>query len=162
MTINNQHGPILVAIDFSDDSEAALLWADNYKKCREAPLVILHVIHDPADAPGFYRQKEDDWSVPMASAANKIAEKFMKKMHDKHPSLQSFQEARLEFVQGLPPGRIVEFAEKENAQIIVMGSCGRSGLSHILLGSVAERVAQLSNVPVVIVKAPAAIEGSDE
>ncbi|HID70224.1 MAG TPA: universal stress protein [Desulfobacterales bacterium] len=58
--------------------------------------------------------------------------------------------------------RIVEFAEKENAQIIVMGSCGRSGLSHILLGSVAERVAQLSNIPVVIVKAPAEVEKTDE
>jgi len=43
-----------------------------------------------------------------------------------------------------------------------MGSCGRSGLSHILLGSVAERVAQLSNIPVVIVKAPAEVEKTDE
>jgi len=162
MSTAKNKGPILVAIDFSDDSEAALLWADNYTKCNKAPLVILHVIHDPADAPGFYRQEEDDWSVPMASAANKIAEKFMKEMHDKHPSLSSFKEARLEFVQGLPPGRIVEFAEKENAQIIVMGSCGRSGLSHILLGSVAERVAQLSSVPVVIVKTPVENEGTDE
>ena len=161
MTTTKDKDPILVAIDFSDDSEAALLWADDYTRCVNAPLVILHVIHDPADAPGFYRQEEDDWSVPMASAANKIAEKFMKKMHDKHPSLISFKEARFEFVQGLPPGRIVEFAEKANAQIIVMGSCGRSGLSHILLGSVAERVAQLSMVPVVIVKSPAAGEGKD-
>ncbi len=161
MTTTKDKDPILVAIDFSDDSEAALLWADNYTRCVNAQLIILHVIHDPADAPGFYRQEEDDWSIPMASAANKIAEKFMKEMHDKHPSLSSFKKARLEFIQGLPPGRIVEFAEKENAQIIVLGSCGRSGLSHILLGSVAERVAQLSSVPVVIVKTPVKDEEKD-
>ncbi len=152
MIVSNEKQPILVAIDFSDDSEAALLWASNYTKCTKSPLIILHVVHDPADAPGFYRNEGDDWAEPMAAVANQMADDFMQKMYEKHPSLSVIQEARLEFVQGLPPGRIVEFAEKEHAQIIVMGSCGRSGLCHILLGSVAERVAQISKIPVVIVK----------
>ncbi len=152
MTTTKETRPILVAIDFSADSEAALLWACNYTKCAKASLIVLHIVHDPADAPGFYRSEENNWAEPMAAVANKMAEDFMKTMHEKHPSLAPLQEARVEFVQGLPPGRIVEFAEKEHAQIIVMGSCGRSGLTHILLGSVAERVAQLSKVPVVIVK----------
>jgi len=152
MIISDEKQPILVAIDFSDDSEAALLWASNYTKCTKAPLIILHVVHDPADAPGFYSNEGDDWAEPMAAVANRMADEFMQKMYEQHPSLSVIHEARLEFVQGLPPGRIVEFAEKEHAQIIVMGSCGRSGLRHILLGSVAERVAQISKIPVVIVK----------
>jgi len=152
MTITKDNRPILVAIDFSADSEAALLWANNYTKCAEAPLIVLHIVHDPAAAPGFYRYEENNWAEPMAAVAYRMAEDFMKIMREKHPSLVPLQEARVEFVQGLPPGRIVEFAEKEQAQIIVMGSCGRSGLTHILLGSVAERVAQLSKIPVVIVK----------
>lgn len=162
MTSTKRIQPILVAIDFSDDSEAALIWASNYTKCTESPLIILHVVHDPADAPGFYRNDDDDWAEPMAAVANRMATDFMKKMYDKHPSLSPLNEARLEFVQGLPPGRIVEFAEKEQAQIIVLGSCGRSGLHHILLGSVAERVAQISKIPVVIVKQPAKNEDKNE
>ncbi len=162
MTSPKNIHPIIVAIDFSDDSEAALLWASNYTKCTESPLIILHVVHDPSDAPGFYRSEEDDWAEPMAAVANRMATDFMKKMYDKHPSLTPLNEASLEFVQGLPPGRIVEFAEKKQAQIIVLGSCGRSGLSHILLGSVAERVAQISKIPVVIVKRPANKEDKNE
>ena len=154
--------PILVAVDFSADSEAALLWANNYTKCSQAPLIILHIIHDPAAAPGFYHKDNNNWTKPMAAVANRMSEEFMNKMFEKHPSLSPIHEARVEFVEGLPPGRIVEYAEKENAQIIVMGSCGRSGLAHILLGSVAERVAQLSKIPVVIVKKPVEIEKKNE
>ena len=162
MTTTKDSRPILVAIDFSADSEAALLWASNYTKCAKAPLIILHIVHDPADAPGFYHDKENDWAEPMAAVANRMADDFMKTMYEKHPSLLPIREARVEFVQGLPPGRIVEFADKEQAQIIVMGGCGRSGISHILLGSVAERVAQLSKIPVVIVKKPVEVEETNE
>ncbi len=162
MNMIEKNRPVVVAIDFSCDSEAALLWANNYAKCVNAPLIILHVVHDPADTPGFYRYEENDWAEPMAAVASKIAKDFMEEMVERHPQLTPLQEARLEFVSGLPPGRIVEFAEKENAQIIVVGSCGRSGLSHILLGSVAERVAQLSKIPVVIVKTPVEVEDKHE
>jgi nucleotide-binding universal stress UspA family protein len=159
MNLQNSQ-PILVAIDFSSDSEAALLWANNYRECTNAPMIILHVVHDPADAPGFYRSAEDDWAEPMAAVATRMAEDFMKNMVEKHPELKYLEDARLEFVSGLPPGRIVEFGEKEEVQLIVMGSCGRSGLSHILLGSVAERVAQISKVPVVIVKSQ--VQGEEQ
>lgn len=162
MTTTKVIKPILVAIDFSADSEEALLWACNYAKLIKAPVIILHVIHDPADTPCFYRNEEDDWAEPMVAGASRMAEEFMKKMHDKHPTLSPLREARLEFVPGLPPGRIVECAEKEQAQIIVLGSSGRSGLSHVLLGSVAERVARLSKVPVVIVKTPVEEKETDE
>lgn len=162
MTSSKSTQPILVAIDFSDDSEAALLWACNYTKCTNSSLIILHVVHDPADAPGFYRSDENDWAEPMAEVANRMAKDFMDKMYNMNPSLSPLKEARFEFLQGLPPGRIVEFAEKEQAQIIVMGSCGRSGLYHILLGSVAERVAQISKIPVVIVKKPVEAEDKNE
>ncbi|MBL4902719.1 MAG: universal stress protein [Desulfocapsa sp.] len=162
MTSTKDIQPILVAIDFSADSESALLWACTYTKYTAAPLIILHIVHDPADAPGFYHNEANDWLEPMEAVANRMAKDFMKKVIAKHPDLSLLQDARLEFVAGLPPGRIVEFAEKEQAQLIVIGSCGRSGLSHILLGSVAERVAQISKIPVVIVKTPVGIEEKHE
>ena len=57
---------------------------------------------------------------------------------------------------GLPVTRILEVATKTEAQMIVMGSQGRTGLSHLLLGSKAEKVAQLAPIPVTIVKTPKA------
>ncbi len=154
--------PVLVAIDFSTDSEAALLWASNYISHIHAPLIILHVVHDPADTPGFYRRDKDDWTEPLAAVASHMAKDFIKNMQKKHPELSCLHDSRIEFVSGLPPGRIVEFARKEQVQLIVIGSRGRSGLSHILLGSVAERVAQISDIPVVIVKSPANVEEKHE
>ena len=56
-------------------------------------------------------------------------------------------------VRGLPTTRILEVAEKRKALMIVMGSRGRTGLKHLLLGSVAEHVVQLSPIPVTVAKA---------
>ena len=58
--------PILCAVDFSADSCAALSWACRQAELSGAPLVVLHVVHDPASSPGFYRQMEEDWIRPMA------------------------------------------------------------------------------------------------
>ena len=44
---------VLVAIDFSEDSKAALLWACDFAECSSVPLILLHVVHDLASNPGF-------------------------------------------------------------------------------------------------------------
>ena len=64
-------------------------------------------------------------------------------------------ECRVEkmLIVGLPVTRTLEAANKVGARMVVMGSKGRSGLSHILLGSKAEQIVRLSPVPVTIVKA---------
>jgi nucleotide-binding universal stress UspA family protein len=48
--------------------------------------------------------------------------------------------------------RILEIAKKKKAYMIIIGSHGRTGLSHMLVGSKAERVVQLSPIPVTVVK----------
>ena len=58
-----------------------------------------------------------------------------------------------ELVVGVPVRRILEVAERLDARLIVMGSRGRTGLSHLLLGSKAQSVVQLAAIPVTIVKA---------
>jgi nucleotide-binding universal stress UspA family protein len=145
-------GPILVAVDFSKDSEAALAWAGEYARLAGAELLILHVAHDPAASPGFYRQMSDDWLRPMVEVAEQMMTEFVAAMRVAHPALGTVQTAATRLVSGLPAGRIVEVAEQVGAPLIVVGSRGRTGLPHILLGSVAERVAQTATVPVVIVK----------
>ena len=53
MTEKAEH-PVLVPVDFSPHSEAALLHAVGVAGCMEQPLVVLHVVHDPGDMPGYY------------------------------------------------------------------------------------------------------------
>lgn len=79
---------------------------------------------------------------------------FMAKMIKDHPDCQQLPSAKTRFVSGLPAGRIIEIAQEEKAQMIIIGSRGLSGLPHLLLGSTADRVAQLSSLPVTIVKHP--------
>lgn len=145
-------GPVLVAVDFSDDSEAALLWACNYAACVKSSVLILHVVHDPADEPGFYREREQDWTLPMSEVAGRKMKEFAAAMRDKHESVGQCGDLKFRLVEGLPGNRIVEVADAENARQIVVGSLGRSGLDHAMLGSVAEMVVRSARQPVTVVK----------
>ena len=146
--------PVLVAVDFSEDSRLALIWAARQAQLEQAPLVILHVVHDPAASPGFYHKPDEDWLRPMTDVAAEMMDEFVDRAKAERPDLPALESASVRLVSGLPPGRIVEFAAAEDASIVVMGSRGHTGLAHVLLGSVAERVVQLSPAPVVVVKAP--------
>ena len=57
MTSKNKSRPILVPIDFSPCAEAALLYALELAEQLNAPLTVLHVVHDLGDAPGYYSVK---------------------------------------------------------------------------------------------------------
>ncbi len=147
--------PVLAAVDFSPCSEAALLWAARAAECFDAPLIVLHVIHDPEAAPGYYaRADAAGYALAMEEVAKQMLEEFMARVRKENPTLPALAAARSEHVAGLPATRILEVAEKEDARLIVVGSQGRTGLSRLLLGSKAERVVQLSTRPVTIVKAP--------
>ncbi|AVB75817.1 nucleotide-binding universal stress UspA family protein [Methanococcus maripaludis] len=61
-------------------------------------------------------------------------------------------EIKTEILEGTPSKEIVEYAEAKNADLIVMGTTGKTGLDKLLLGSVAERVLKKSHCPVLLVK----------
>lgn len=143
-------GPILVAVDFSDHSLAALRWGATAAQRFGAPLLVLHVVHDPEAAPGSYLGEDDGHTRRMEERAAELLDEFLERAAAEFPALG--QPGSLLTV-GLPATRILEVAEREGAQLIVVGSRGRTGLSHLLLGSKAMRVAQLSPIPVTIVKA---------
>lgn len=146
-------GPVLVAVDFSKDSEMALIWACHYANLTGAVLVVLHVVHDPGDAPGYYRRGEEDALRPMEDVAREMLEEFLEKACEDHPEVAAVAKMDTRLVRGIPATRILEATESVGAGLIVMGSRGRTGLPHLFLGSKAERVVQLSPVPVTIVKA---------
>ncbi len=147
-------GPVLVAVDFSKDSRAALVWAARQAELEHTSLVVLHVVHDPAASPGFYRKPDEKWLRSMTDVAEEMMESFLAELKLEHPELAALGAARSRLVSGLPAGRINEVAMEVGAKLVVIGSRGRTGLDSILLGSVAERVAQTCSLPVVIVKAP--------
>ena len=153
--------PILVAVDFSEFSEQALLWAARAARSFGAPLVVLYVVHDPSSAPGYDKLERPGKKHLRRSeeAASEMMEDFLDQMTKKHRKLLDKMSRRL--VVGLPITRILEVADDVDAQLIVMGSHGRTGLPHLLLGSKAERVAQLSPIPVTIVKSSASAPGAD-
>ena len=85
--------------------------------------------------------------------AEEMMEGFLKEMRKAHPDQMPIQNADPLLVVGTPVTRIIEIADKKNAGMIILGSHGRTGLSHLLIGSKAERVVQLSPIPVTVVKA---------
>lgn len=149
--------PVVIAIDFSDDSKAALEWGMEEAVLRNAPATILHVVHDPGDAPGYYHTKKKKIMVPLTEAAEQIFDEFIDECRAEIPGLKKMDDRRVKrkLAKGVPVRRILEFSEKCDARMIVMGSRGQTGIKHLLMGSKAEQVAQLAPIPVMIVKAPA-------
>lgn len=150
---NGKPCPILVPTDFSANSVPALVWAADAAHHLKAPLVVLHVVHDPASAPGYYHKGGKKGLRRMEETAAEMMEKFLERLRGKHPGHQALQDAESKLVIGLPVTRILEVAEQLDAQLMVVGSHGRTGLPHLLLGSKAERLARLSPIPVTVVKA---------
>ena len=144
--------PILVPLDFSPSSEEVLCWAADAAERYQAPLLILHVVHDLAAAPGYYNNRKRGFFRRLEEAAAEMMQEFLDRLQDKYPTLAALQQAQTMLVVGLPVNRILEVAKKTRARQIVIGSQGRTGLPHFLLGSKAERVAQLAPIPVTIVK----------
>ena len=146
-------GPILVPVDFSDYSEAALLLASDLAAGLGTRLVILHVVHDPLNMPGYYaRMARKKTLTRMEDVAGEMLDEFLSGVTKRHPEREALHKPELLMVKGIPVTRILQVAEKQKACMVVMGSKGITGLRHLLLGSVAEQVVGLARLPVTIVK----------
>ena len=146
---------ILVPVDFSPDAEAALVKACELADCMKASIKVLHVVHDPGDMPGYYSTiAKKKYLVRIEDTAQEMMDEFVKNVAKKNPDIKCLKKAEKVMVVGIPVTRILQVADKENTDMIVMGSKGRTGLTHYMLGSKAEQVVRLANAPVLIVKAP--------
>ena len=143
---------VLVAIDFSEDAQAALLWACRHVARADVELVLLHVIHDPASSPGFYRKAKGSLFRPMHAVAESMMAGFLEDFAERHPEFDWVADLTPQFVPGLPPSRIVEIAKARNAQLVVLGSRGLTGWPQRLMGSTCSRVVERAPMPVVVVK----------
>jgi len=153
MPAKETNKPILVPVDFSPNSEAALVNAAELAEKLGSDLVILHIVHDLNEAPGYYSVKGRGKQMRrMEDVAAEMLEEFFRKMKKKYSGLAALAHATTMLVVGLPVNRILESADKIQARMIVMGSQGRTGLARAMLGSKAEQVVRLAPLPVMIVK----------
>jgi len=138
---------LLVPVDGSDPADAALEFA--LEEYPDADITVLSVI-DPTDV-GY-------GSIEAAPSTfehlQKSAEERTQKVLDEAESRAAEHGMTVtgETVIGMPSRAIVEWAENNDVDGIVIGSHGRQGVTRVLLGSVAESVVRRSPVPVTVVR----------
>lgn len=148
----NPEGAILVPVDFSKHSEAALIFAMNIAELMRRKVIVLHVVHEPASAPGYYRRDGNDDNRTMDAIAAEMMETFLAETCKACPNLDP-ENIEVKLLDGIPSRRIVEYAKKIDAHMIVMGSHGQRGFKSFMVASKARKVMQYAPMPVVVVKA---------
>ncbi|MFB6201805.1 MAG: universal stress protein [Halorhabdus sp.] len=138
---------ILVPIDGSEQARQACEFAMD--EFPDADLTLLHVIN-PADA-GYSVQASiptfsEEWYERQKQQARERFDEIESEARKRGIDVDSVIEV------GKPTHVIIEHAEENDVDQIVMGSHGRSGVSRILLGSVAETVVRRSPVPVTVIR----------
>lgn len=139
---------LLVPTDFSPDAQRALEYAIALARVLHARVTLLHVISAVYWATG---------DLPGALSAAVLEELEAAAQQSLEQALQRVRAAGLDgearVVHGSPFACIVAAARAQGVDLIVMGSHGRTGLRHVLLGSVAERVVRLAPCPVLVMRA---------
>jgi nucleotide-binding universal stress UspA family protein len=147
---------ILVPTDFSTASDEALAYGKMLVDRLEASLLVLHVIEQPEIA-GTWGAESYIAELPrIREAATRAAEDRLKQIVT---GAQGALQVSTEIVDGRAARTIVEVARQRHVDLIVMGTHGRSGVAHLLLGSVTEKVLRTAPCPVLAVRA---VESPDD
>ena len=136
---------ILVPTDFSTASDAALPHAEALARQKSASLLILHVEEPPL----AYGGGELYYGLPDPNS-----ERILKMLEDVRPTDQTVAFTH-RLTMGDPAGEIVRIAAEEGVEMIVLGTHGRSGMTRMLMGSVAETVVRRATCPVLVYRAAA-------
>ena len=137
---------ILVPVDFSAGSLRALDFAAALAAQFNAGLILVHVL-DPIYTTGRF---DSPRLRPLRAEARQEAESKLEKM-----SADTVKESQAPMkhhvIDGVAPDAILAFARKVNADWIIMGSKGQTGVKRLLAGSVAERIVRHATCPVMVV-----------
>ena len=141
---------ILLPTDLSEYARYAQPYAIELTSAYGAVLHLIHVV-------------DTHWMGPVASAEfpGQIEDSLRHSREEGEKALQVLQEEisgdldlRAEVLLGAPHVEIVRYARKEEMDLIVLATHGRTGLAHALIGSVAEKVVQMAPCPVLTIKHP--------
>jgi universal stress protein A len=145
---------ILVAIDFS--SRRALQLAHAVAERFGSSLHLLHVVEDPVMAAAW----SEAYAVDLSGLRDRLtqdAEWQLTKLASSVTGVTVTTEVRV----GKPAQTIVEAVEERGCDLVVMGTHGRSGVAHLLIGSVAERVVRSARCPVLTVREASAATAAE-
>lgn len=137
------HGPVLVGIDGSPASELATAIAFDQASRRGVDLVALHAWSDVAvlELPAF------DWEAVEADAQRSLAE-TLAGWQERYPDVS----VRRLLVRDLPAQQLIFQTRATQAQLVVVGSHGRGGLTGLILGSVSNTVLHSVQAPVIVAR----------
>jgi universal stress protein A len=163
---------ILVPVDFSTYSADALRYAVGIAERFASSIIVLHVIpHETTTYTVYQRLGSRDFPFvgplrPQRTPAvpPEVAEDVVVDLREQaYTALQAFlptqmahHPVELRVLVGHPFERILETAAREQVTLIVLGTHGRTGLAHAIMGSVAEHVVRLAPCPVLTVQASTA------
>ncbi len=146
---------IIAATDFSEDSSLALTFAQELALKFSAEVVLLHVDQPLAPVmmtPELGPAMDVGAMGRIAEEQRMLAQKELDKIAGK--LREGGLKVKVQLKVGSPFLEILHTAQTENADLIVLGTHGRTGLAHVLMGSVAERVVQKSFCPVLTIRHP--------
>jgi nucleotide-binding universal stress UspA family protein len=139
---------ILAPSDFSEYSKKAVASALELAKKFGAKLTILHVVEPPPYPVEGY--------APPSMSATFLEDLERQATQDLAQLVPEAEASGLEVVRlvvvGTPYRKIIETAEAEQVDLLVMATAGRTGFSHLLLGSIAERVVRTATCPVLTMR----------
>lgn len=147
---------ILIPIDFSQRSREELRWAITLSRSFGSDLFVLHVV-PPEAADAAVKGKGESWDIVRAeliTEASLLVDEVCRELsvaglqHEEH------------VITGEPVAEILKAAKRERADLIVLSSRGRKGLSHALLGSVTEGIVRQSPIPVFTLSHEPAVEAA--
>lgn len=140
---------ILLPTDFSEGSKNALPYAAELARQYNANLYLIHIIYDINQASGLHvpHVNLDQLYSEIESVAKKELERF---------GLEELRgmNVQREVIRGVPYDEIVKYAEKNQIDLIVIGTHGRKGLEKIFFGSTAEQVVRKAPCAVLTVRLP--------
>lgn len=138
---------ILVPTDFSETSEAAVRHGVDLARTFNAGLILLYV----GDA-----AREVATEFPLGLDASLLDAERERLLRVISPADQAQVHPEFVMAAGSPAAEIVRCAEEREVDLVVMGTHGRGGVKHLLLGSVAEQVIRTAPCPVLVVRSMSA------
>lgn len=141
---------ILVPIDGSETSSSALTHAIDLAGNQKAELILLNIIENYDEQLGDLYLDRTEVEKEMKADSEKLLKESAARVKEAglKPVLISFA---MEPSDGDAAAKIVDLAKEHHSDLIVIGSHGRSGIKRLLLGSVAESVMRLSDIPVLLI-----------
>ena len=145
---------ILVAVDGSEISKQALYEAIDLAKDQKAKLRIIHVVDEYIVDYSGIGIDYDKYEASMKEYGEKILKDMEEIARQSNTDFES-KLVELKTNQGRVEQKIIEQAKNWPADLIVIGTHGRRGLSHLFLGSVAEGVVRIASMPVLLIRGKA-------